>query len=342
MNRRSKPVSIRACCTAMIVLAMPLLGALRAEAGPQLRIITAAPARPMNPKAVRSDVSGFAITYPPTGYNGYYINTYRFATFNAINAAQNNLGYFVAATDLYSDGMQCPTFGYQNDINLGPTCEILPGPGIISPSPTYEAYTSDYFVGELIYIQNAINDEMFYFTATDPNGKPYTGPAYIFNGSEFQGILPPGVSCTGAGTPIDCCTGAGADNCSNVTFGDSSGTTLLFVGPEGPCLTTGPNPWHIDFYDDGGTGTLTDTFPNQFLVARDSTSPLEITSPAFNQLFQLTESDYTTTGNVPFTAHTNGGGSINWYSTLSYASSSGKGASQRPEGVYHGKRPRAR
>ena len=218
------------------------------EAAGFRRDSTSRATRPMNPKAVRSGVSGFYMTNPclsePCTYNGTYINTYRFATEQALAFASGDdpnlelVPFGNATQDL--NGGECDAG--LDDFDLGPTCYVLPGPSYAPPGVTPggsggTAYTSDYTVMQLIALNNSMYGEQYQFIATDPYNNQFESNIWTYYPT-YQGynncFVASSAGCTGNRQPYDCCTGSGVGTCEGYTFCNPiANLGAIFAGPGG-------------------------------------------------------------------------------------------------------------
>lgn len=162
-----------------------------------------------------------------------------------------------------------------------------------------QAYTSDYAVGQQFDIFNATDGEVFTWKATHPDGSMIT-------------------TVTTEILTYNLGTNCWSDNHGNQWCGGPLGYIRILVGVLVACQQTGS--WSFQAFDNGALVQTT-----SFTLSHNSSGPIGIISPTDNQLFQLTQSNYTGSETVPFSAGTNGSGSISWTATLHYLSSGGYG-----------------
>lgn len=188
---------------------------------------------------------------------------------------------------------------FQNNLSgycFSPTCSYLPAPG----SGTGQVNSSDWYVGQAIWMRNLADGEVVSWKFTTPTGSLQTFATVTY----YQ-----------------------ASDCFVVSdFSEYCGTHdylgLVVVGSINSCSQTfslvETGNWSVSTYD-GNTLLYT----NQFQVSRNPAGMVGITAPTDNELFQLLQGNYNATDNITFSGGTNTGTPINWTVNIHYQSSGG-------------------
>ncbi len=156
-------------------------------------------------------------------------------------------------------------------------------------------------VGQAIYMLNLADQESVYWKFTTPEGNTDTFVTATYNkASDCFVVSPGGAAYCGYHDNLLLAAYASLNSC-NQPF------SLVETGS-----------WSISTYD-GNTLLYT----NQIQITRNPSSMLGITTPTFNQLFQLLQGNYNSTGALSFSAGTSTGKPINWNVALHYQSSGG-------------------
>lgn len=167
---------------------------------------------------------------------------------------------------------------------------------ITSSSP--DVYTSDFQAAYWWEVFSAADGEVIAVNAAEPDGTPVANLQLTFH------------------LYLSSCGGSGwTDNYGGLFRGpDGYGDFVTGVN-----VTCGPvGSWTLGLYDNGN---LYSQIP--FTLVHNPLGPLGITSPADNQLFQLTGGNYNATGPISFAAGTSTGNPISWTASLHYQSSGG-------------------
>lgn len=162
-----------------------------------------------------------------------------------------------------------------------------------------EVNTSDYTVVQYVYIFAATDGEAFTFQELKPDGTVYSSSTVTYSASD------------------GCFTWDAAAGGGSVC--GTNGFENFWSGPYIDCaLPTGT--WTLQLYDNSNLA-----ISHTFNLQHNPQSPLGISSPAENQLFDIDQNNFTATSLVPYIAGTNTGNLISWAATLNYKTSGGYG-----------------
>lgn len=207
--------------------------------------------------------------------------------------AQSSFSY-AAAYDFLTENAEINF--HNSGVCSSPNCVYLPAPG----AGTGQVSSSDWMVGQGIWMRNLANGEQVSWAFTTPAGYAQTFITATYDSSSDCFVISGGTEYCGTHDNLGLAAYALINSC-NQTFSLSE---------------TGQ--WAVSTYDNGAL-----LYTNQFQISRNPSSLLAITSPSENQLYQLQQGNYNATGNVTFSAGTNTRQTISWTAKLHYQSYGG-------------------